>query len=51
VGNNLGVEMVATRAAHLAIVDAIMVAVALRDRERAIEAIKTNEHLVVNLRF
>jgi DNA-binding MurR/RpiR family transcriptional regulator len=51
VENSLGVEMVATRAAHLAIVDAIMVAVALADRERAIESIKTNERLLVNLRY
>jgi DNA-binding MurR/RpiR family transcriptional regulator len=51
VENSLGVEMVATRAAHLAIVDTIMVAVALRDRERAIGSIKLNERLLVNLRF
>lgn len=51
VENRLGVEMVATRAAHLAIVDAIMVAVALADREQAIESIKTNEQLLVNLRY
>jgi DNA-binding MurR/RpiR family transcriptional regulator len=49
--NSLGVEMVATRAAHLAIVDAIMVAVALRDRERTLESIKENERLLVSLRY
>lgn len=51
VESSLGVEMVATRAAHLAIVDAIMVAVALRNRSRAIESIKLNERLVINLRY
>ena len=51
VESSLGVEMVATRAAHLALVDAIMVAVALSDRKRAIESIKTNERLVINLRY
>ena len=51
VESSLGVEMVATRAAHLALVDAIMVAVALSDRKRAIESIKTNERLVTNLRY
>lgn len=49
--NSLGVEMVATRAAHLAIVDAIMVAVALRDRERTLKSIKENERLLVSLRY
>jgi RpiR family carbohydrate utilization transcriptional regulator len=51
VENSLGVEMVATRAAHLALVDVIMVAVALSDRERALESIRNNEHLLVNLRL
>jgi len=51
VENSLGVEMVATRAAHLAIVDAIMVAVALRDRERTLKSIKENERLLVSLRY
>jgi len=51
VESSLGVEMVATRAAHLTIVDAIMVAVALRDREQAIKSIKLNERLLVNLRY
>jgi DNA-binding MurR/RpiR family transcriptional regulator len=51
VENSLGVEMVATRAAHLAILDAIMVAVALRDRERALQSIKNNERLVGHLRY
>jgi DNA-binding MurR/RpiR family transcriptional regulator len=51
VENSLGVEMVATRAAHLAIVDVIMVAVALRDRERALESIRANERMLVNLRY
>ena len=51
VENSLGVEMVATRAAHLALVDAIMVAVALGDRARAIESIRNNERLLVNLRL
>lgn len=49
--NTLGVEMAATRAAHLAIVDAIMVAVALRDRERTLKSIKENERLLVSLRY
>jgi DNA-binding MurR/RpiR family transcriptional regulator len=49
--NSLGVEMVATRAAHLAIVDAIMVAVALRDRERTLQSIKENERMLVTLRY
>jgi DNA-binding MurR/RpiR family transcriptional regulator len=49
--NNLGVEMVATRAAHLALVDAISVAVALRNRERTLRSIKMNERLLVNLRY
>jgi DNA-binding MurR/RpiR family transcriptional regulator len=51
VENSLGVEMVSTRAAHLALIDAIMVAVALGDRERAIQSIKRHERLLVNLRF
>ena len=51
VENSLGVEMVATRAAHLAIVDAIMVAVALRDRERTLRSIKENERMLVSLRY
>jgi len=51
VENSLGVEMVATRAAHLAIVDVIMVAVALRDRDRALASIRENERMLVNLRY
>ena len=49
--NSLGVEMVATRAAHLALMDAIATCVALRNRERAIKSIKLNERLLVNLRY
>ena len=49
--NSLGVEMVATRAAHLALVDCIAMCVALRDRERALASIKLNERLLVNLRY
>lgn len=49
--NSLGVEMVATRAAHLALVDALTMCVALRNRERAIRSIKLNERLLVNLRY
>lgn len=48
---SLGVEMVATRAAHLALVDAITMCVALCNRERTIESIKLNERLLVNLRY
>ena len=51
VENSLGVEMVATRAAHLAIVDAIMVAVALQNRGKTIESIKENERLLVNMSY
>jgi DNA-binding MurR/RpiR family transcriptional regulator len=51
VENSFGVEMVATRAAHLAIVDAIMVAVALQNRDKTMESIKDNERLLVNLRY
>ena len=51
VENSLGVEMDATRAAHLALVDAIMVAVALRKREHALDSIKENERMLVNLRY
>jgi DNA-binding MurR/RpiR family transcriptional regulator len=43
--------MVATRAAHLALIDAITMSVALRDKERAIKSIKLNERLLVNLRY
>jgi RpiR family carbohydrate utilization transcriptional regulator len=49
--NSLGVEMVATRAAHLALVDALTVCIALRNRERAVRSIKQNERLLVNLRY
>jgi DNA-binding MurR/RpiR family transcriptional regulator len=49
--NSLGVEMVATRAAHLALVDCIAMCVALRDRERALASIRMNERLLVNLRY
>jgi RpiR family carbohydrate utilization transcriptional regulator len=51
VENSLGIEMVATRAAHLAIVDVIMVSVALRDRSRAIRSIKQNEQMLINVRY
>jgi DNA-binding MurR/RpiR family transcriptional regulator len=49
--NSLGVEMVATRAAHLALVDCIAMCVALRNKERALASIKLNERLLVNLRY
>ena len=49
--NSLGVEMVATRAAHLALVDSIAMAVALGNKERALASIKLNERLLVNLRY
>lgn len=49
--SSLGVEMVATRAAHLALIDAITMCVALRNRGRAIQSIKLNESLLVNLRY
>jgi len=49
--NSLGVEMVATRAAHLALVDSIAMCVALRNRERALRSIKLNERLLTNLRY
>jgi RpiR family carbohydrate utilization transcriptional regulator len=49
--NSLGVEMVATRAAHLALVDALTMCIALRNRERAVRSIKLNERLLVNLRY
>ena len=48
--SSLGIEMVATRAAHLAIVDAVMIALALRNRKRTIESIKLNEQMLVDLR-
>lgn len=48
---SLGVEMVATRAAHLALIDAIAMCIALRDKERAINSIKLNDRLLVNLRY
>jgi DNA-binding MurR/RpiR family transcriptional regulator len=48
---SLGVEMVATRAAQLALIDAIVAAVALRDRKRALESISLNEQLLINLRY
>lgn len=51
VENSLGVEMVATRAAHLAIVDAIMVSVALRDPGRTVKSIRENERLLISLRY
>lgn len=47
---NLGVEMVATRAAHLALIDAIATAVALRNKERTANSLAFNEHLLINLR-
>jgi DNA-binding MurR/RpiR family transcriptional regulator len=49
--NSLGVEMVATRAAHLALVDCIAMCVAQQNRERAIRSIKLNERLLINLRY
>lgn len=49
--NSLGVEMVATRAAHLALVDCIAMCVALQDKDRALASIKLNERLLVNLRY
>lgn len=49
--NSLGVEMVATRAAHLALVDCIAMCVAQQNRERALQSIKLNERLLVNLRY
>jgi RpiR family carbohydrate utilization transcriptional regulator len=48
---SLGVEMVATRAAHLALVDCIAMCVAQKNRERAIRSIKLNERLLINLRY
>jgi DNA-binding MurR/RpiR family transcriptional regulator len=49
--NSLGVEMVSTRAAHLALVDCIATCVALRDKERTLASIRMNERLLVNLRY
>lgn len=49
--NSLGVEMVATRAAHLALVDCIAMCVAQQNRDRAIRSIKLNERLLINLRY
>jgi RpiR family carbohydrate utilization transcriptional regulator len=49
--NSLGVEMVATRAAHLALVDCISMCVAQQNRDRAIRSIKLNERLLINLRY
>ena len=48
---SLGVEMVATRAAHLALVDCIAMCVAQQNRERALQSIKLNERLLINLRY
>jgi RpiR family carbohydrate utilization transcriptional regulator len=48
---SLGVEMVSTRAAHLALVDCISMCVAQKNRERAIRSIKLNERLLINLRY
>jgi len=48
---SLGVEMVATRAAHLALIDALVTAVALRTKKKTIQSIKLNEQLLVNLRY
>lgn len=47
---SLGVEMVATRAAQLALIDAIVTAVALRNKKLAIQSLKMNEQLLVNVR-
>ncbi len=46
---SLGVEMVSTRAAQLAMIDALATAVALRDKKRAIASIKLNERLLSSL--
>jgi DNA-binding MurR/RpiR family transcriptional regulator len=48
---SLGVEMVATRAVHLTLIDAIAVSVALRNKQRTVENIKRNEQLLTNLRY
>ena len=48
---SLGVEMVATRAVHLTLIDAIAVAVALRNKQRTVENIRLNERLLLNLRY
>ncbi|MBN1936303.1 MAG: MurR/RpiR family transcriptional regulator [Anaerolineae bacterium] len=48
---NLGIEMVATRAAHLALIDAIATAVALKNKERTANSLALNERLLVNLRY
>ena len=48
---SLGVEMVATRAVHLTLIDAIAVAVALRNKQRTLENIRLNERLLLNLRY
>ncbi|MBN1584342.1 MAG: MurR/RpiR family transcriptional regulator [Anaerolineae bacterium] len=47
---SLGVEMVATRAAQLALIDAIVTAVALRNKTQAIQSLTLNEQLLVNVR-
>jgi DNA-binding MurR/RpiR family transcriptional regulator len=43
--------MVATRAVHLTLIDAIAVAVALRNKQRTVENIRLNERLLLNLRY
>jgi len=48
---NLGVEMAATRAAHLALIDAIATAVALKNKEQAMKSLALNERLLTNLRY
>ena len=48
---SLGVEMVATRAVHLTLIDAIAVSVALRNKQRTVKNIKLNERLLLNLRY
>ncbi len=51
VESSLGVEMVATRAAHLALIDALATAVALQNREHAEKSITMNDQLLINLRY
>jgi DNA-binding MurR/RpiR family transcriptional regulator len=47
---SLGVEMVATRAAQLALIDAVVHSVALRNRKRTMRSLSLNEQLLVNVR-
>lgn len=48
---NLGVEMAATRTAHLALIDAVATAVALKNKERTASSLALNERLLINLRY